>query len=29
MGLYDVPMFVYLLSPGIGIMFASFHICVE
>ena len=27
MGLYDVPMFMSLFGFGIGIMFASFHVC--
>ena len=26
MGLYDVPMFMYLFGFGIGMMFASFHV---
>ena len=27
MGLYDVPMFMSLFGFGIGMMFASFHVC--
>ena len=27
MGLYDVPMFMYLFDFGIGIMFANLHVC--
>ena len=26
MGLYDVPMFMYVFGFGIGMMFASFHV---
>ena len=26
MGLYDVPMFMFLFGFGIGMMFASFHV---
>ena len=27
MGLYEVPLSVYLLGFGIGIMLANFHVC--